>query len=124
MVWRANADWRPRDLDGLAVTVGAGAFFGLLAIGPRATTAFGVVDIVPPAFPRDHRDLLRLRGTEHTAERTGAHRDGPDSLRPTTLNPAHELRRIKRDTKAVVRVHDGRERDLGEKAQAVPCRRS
>jgi 2-polyprenyl-6-methoxyphenol hydroxylase-like FAD-dependent oxidoreductase len=60
MVWRANADWRPRELDGLAVAIGAGAFFGLLAIGPRATTAFGVVECEAFVDPPDGR-LRRLR---------------------------------------------------------------
>ena len=61
MVWRAIANWRPSDLDGLAIFVGDGCFFGLLTIGPRATTGFGVVE--GPAFvdPLDGR-LRRLRG--------------------------------------------------------------
>jgi 2-polyprenyl-6-methoxyphenol hydroxylase-like FAD-dependent oxidoreductase len=60
MVWRANADWRPSDLDGLAISIGDGSFFGILAIGERATTAFGVVERAAFVDPLDGR-LRRLR---------------------------------------------------------------
>jgi 2-polyprenyl-6-methoxyphenol hydroxylase-like FAD-dependent oxidoreductase len=60
MVWRANADWRPSDLDGLAIFVGDGCFFGILAIGAHATTAFGVVESAAFVDPQDGR-LRRLR---------------------------------------------------------------
>jgi 2-polyprenyl-6-methoxyphenol hydroxylase-like FAD-dependent oxidoreductase len=60
MVWRANADWRPSDLDGLALFIGDGCFFGILAIGAGATTAFGVVESAAFVDPLDGR-LRRLR---------------------------------------------------------------
>jgi 2-polyprenyl-6-methoxyphenol hydroxylase-like FAD-dependent oxidoreductase len=64
MVWRSIADWRPSDLDGLAVFIGDGCFFGLLAIGPRATTGFGVVEGPAFADPLAGR-LRRLRERYH-----------------------------------------------------------
>jgi 2-polyprenyl-6-methoxyphenol hydroxylase-like FAD-dependent oxidoreductase len=60
MAWRANADWRPSDLDGLAIFIGTGCFFGILAIGEGATTAFGVAECAAFADPIDGR-LRRLR---------------------------------------------------------------
>src|SRR4051794_16916065 len=53
MVWRANADWRPSHLDGLAIFVGDGCFFGILPIGADATTAFGVVETAAFVDPLD-----------------------------------------------------------------------
>jgi 2-polyprenyl-6-methoxyphenol hydroxylase-like FAD-dependent oxidoreductase len=60
MVWRAVADWRPSDADALAISVGDGCFFGSFAIGPRATTAFGVVERAAFVDPLAGR-LRRLR---------------------------------------------------------------
>jgi hypothetical protein len=55
MVWRAIADWRPSDLEGLAIFVGDGCLFGILAIGACATTAFGVVESAAFVDPLDGR---------------------------------------------------------------------
>ena len=65
MVWRAVADWRPDDLDGIATFIGDGCFFGLAAVDRRATSGFGVVAterFADPLAGRLHRLRERFAG--------------------------------------------------------------